>query len=142
MSFWWVLFSLKRLFLSCCLALPLLYNMAMTSILGIQIISVSFAFFMLYITFLHFKRSNLSGYEFLFWVLLWSGFVILAIRPGLLDPLLEKLFITRAMDLLMIGAFMILSYLGFQNHIGVRNTQKKLESLIRQLSLKENEPKE
>ena len=96
---------------------------------------------MLYITFLHFKRSNLAGYEFIFWVLAWSGFIIFTIRPGLLDPILDKLFITRAMDLLMIGAFMILSYLGFQNHIGVKNTQKKLESLIRQLSLKENDKK-
>ncbi len=93
---------------------------------------------MLYITFLHFKRANISGYEFLFWVIAWSGFIVFSIRPGLLNPLLEKLFITRAMDLLMIGAFMILSYLGFQNHIGVKDTQKKIESLIRQLSLKEN----
>lgn len=113
----------------------------MTSIFGVQIISISFAFFMLYITFVHFKRSNLNPKEFLFWVILWSGFIILTIRPGLLDPILQKLFITRAMDLLMIGAFMILSYLGFQNHIGIKNTQKKMESLIRQLSIKDVQEK-
>jgi len=53
----------------------------------------------------------------------------------LLDPILEKLFVTRAMDLLFIVSFMILAYMGFQNHVGIRSLQKHVEQLTRDRAL-------
>lgn len=108
----------------------------METLLGIQILAILFAFFMLYITFLHFKRNNIKGFEFLFWVLLWSSFILFTLRPNILNPILSQLFIVRAMDFLMIIAFMILAYLGFQNHVGIKSAQRNMESLIRKLAIK------
>lgn len=100
------------------------------ALLGIQIISISFAAFMFYITTLHFKRGQIAKMEYLFWFLVWAGFVTFALFPRILDPLLAKIFVTRAMDLLMIWAFMILSYLGYINHIGIKDAQKRIEKII------------
>lgn len=100
------------------------------ALFGIQIISISFAFFMLYITALHFKRGQISKMEYLFWLLVWCAFVTFALFPRILDPLLAKIFVTRAMDLLMIWAFMILSYLGYVNHIGIKDMQKRINKVV------------
>lgn len=104
--------------------------------LGIQIIATLFAVFMLYVAFVQLKRGNLNRLEFLFWSFLWSVFIYFALFPRVLDPILTRLFVTRAMDLLMIVAFMILGYLGFQNHIGVKTLQKQIEILIRNQAIK------
>lgn len=104
--------------------------------LGIQIIATLFALFMLYVAFLHFKKSNINRTEFIFWSGLWLSFIFFALYPNVLDPILATLFVTRAMDLLMISAFMILGYLGFQNHIGIKSLQRQVETLTRKLAIK------
>lgn len=101
-----------------------------TTFLGIQIISVSFAFFMIYITSLHFKRRIIGKTEYLFWLTVWITFISFALFPRILDPILASLFVARAMDLLMIGAFIILSYLGYQNHIGIKELQKNITRMV------------
>lgn len=104
--------------------------------LGIQIISVSFAVFMLYITFLHKKRGNLGKVEFYFWSSLWLIFIYFALFPKVLDPVLAQLFVTRTMDLLMISSFMILAYLGFVNHMGIKNLQGQIRRMVSQKAIK------
>lgn len=99
--------------------------------LGIQIISLLFAMYMVYMAFIHWKTKNINTYEFIFWLSLWVVFSGFALYPRLLDPILAKLFIARRLDLLMFVSFMILAYLGFQNHIGVKNLQKQVEQLVR-----------
>lgn len=99
------------------------------ALLGIQIIAISFAFFMVYITTLHFKRRIMGKPEYLFWFIVWAAFISFALFPRILDPLLAKIFVTRAMDLLMIGSFMILAYLGYMNHIGIKDLQRRLREI-------------
>ena len=103
--------------------------------LGIQIISVCFAGFMLYVTFLHRKRGNLNKAESFVWTSLWLVFVYFALFPRVLDPVLAQLFVTRTMDLLMITAFMILAYLGFMNHVGIKNLQSKIRKIVGQKAI-------
>lgn len=104
--------------------------------LSIQIFACLFALFMLYIAFLHLKRGNLRPSEFFFWLILWGTFIYFALFPKVLDPIMAELFIVRRMDLLMIVAFMILSFLGFQNHISIKSLQKQIEILTRKLAIK------
>ena len=103
----------------------------MSPFFGIQLISIMFAVFMLYISFIHFKKENINTGEFIFWIALWSGFVFVSLNPAILNPILQKLFITRALDLLMIAAFMILAYLGFMNHVGIKHLNKRISTIIK-----------
>lgn len=106
------------------------------NILGIQIVSVLFAVFMLYVAFLHWKRKELTTSEYSFWLLLWCGFIGVALFPNLLQKLTQILFIARIMDLLMVIAFMILAYIGFSNYISNKKMEKKIEDLVRKDALK------
>ena len=100
------------------------------ALLGIQILAGLFAVFMLQVSFTHYKRGNISKIEFLIWCIAWLLFIYFALFPKVLDPILARLFVTRAMDLLMIISFMILAYLGFANHVGVKSMQKDIERIV------------
>lgn len=101
------------------------------SILGVQIIAVLFAIFMIYVVFLHWKRKDINGGEVFFWTVLWLGFVVVTLSPKILETISQLLFFARVMDLLMIIAFMILAFLGFQNYVSNKRTEKKIEELVR-----------
>lgn len=103
--------------------------------LGLQIIATLFAVFMIYVAFLHFKRGNLQLLELLYWIGTWLLLSFFALFPKSLDPLIEKLFIARALDLVFIGGFMIMSYLGFANHMGVKSLQRDIEILVRKMAI-------
>lgn len=100
------------------------------ALLGIQIIAITFALFMIYIITIDYKKKNIEKREYSFWLIVWLFFSLFTLFPRVLDPLLAKIFVTRAMDLLMIVAFMILSYLGYVNHIGIKDTQRKIAKLV------------
>jgi hypothetical protein len=105
------------------------------NILGVQIISILFAIFMIYVAFLHWKRKDINGGEMFFWFSLWLGFIIITLFPGILRDLTEILFFTRVMDFLMVLAFMILAFLGFQNYVSNKKMEKKIEELVRKKAL-------
>ncbi len=109
--------------------------------LGIQILALAFSMLMLYMAFTHFKRRNIRGGEFIFWVLCWTSVIIFSFYPRVLDPIVGKIFVARALDAVMLIAFIILSYLGFQNHIGVKSLERQIETLIRKIALKDSKKK-
>lgn len=106
------------------------------NILGVQIITVLFAIFMMYVVFLNWKKKDINGNEIFFWMMLWSVFIFLVLFPNILQSLTQLLFIARVMDLLMVIAFMILAFLGFQNYIANKRMEKKIEELVRKSALK------
>jgi len=107
------------------------------NILGVQIISILFAIFMIYAAFLYWKRKDINGKEIFFWSFLWLGFITITLFPDILQNITQKLFFTRVMDFLMVLAFMILAFLGFLNHVSNRRMEKKIEELIREETKKE-----
>jgi len=111
------------------------------NILGVQIIAILFAIFMIYIAFLHWKRKDINGGEIFFWAILWLGFIVITLFPDLLQNVTQKLFFTRVMDFLMVIAFMILAFLGFQNHVSNRRMERKIEELVRKEATKDVEKK-
>jgi len=107
------------------------------NILGVQIIAILFAVFMIYVSFLNWKRKDINGGEIFFWTALWLGFIFIALFPDVLQNITQKLFFTRVMDFLMVVAFIILAFLGFQNHVSNRRMERKIEELIRKETKRE-----
>lgn len=104
--------------------------------LGIQLVATLFAIFMIYVAFLHYKRKNMQIFELIYWSTTWLTVIYLALFPKSLDPLIKKFFVARALDLIMMFGFMIMAYLGFANHMGVKSLQRDIEILVRKLALK------
>lgn len=109
-------------------------------LIGVQIIALIFALFMMYLIFVHYKKRNLSFSENLFWQVVWLGFIYLTLFPHSLDPLLGTFKIIRVLDLAMIIAFMILTILGVTNYIRQKEIERKIEKLVKELAVrKDNE---
>jgi len=108
----------------------------MAKILGIQILGILFGFFMMYYTFLHYKRKEFTIKEYGFWFVFWALFVVITLFPQILDPLLATLNIARALDFFIIAGFLFLIFITVYTYTIVRKNQKKLEEVVRQIALK------
>ena len=86
-------------------------------------------------SYLFFRRKEFTRMELVTWVVIWVGFIFVAISPQTFDFLLQAFAINRTMDLIMIVAFIILFILSFENYITNRRVQRKIESLIREEAL-------
>jgi len=110
----------------------------MVNILGIQILGILFGFFMMYYTFLNYKRKEFTVKEYSFWFIFWAAFVILTLFPQILDPLLQTLSISRTLDFFIIAGFLFMIFVIFYTYTIVRKNQKKLEEIVRNMALKKN----
>lgn len=96
-----------------------------------QILSSLFALFMLYVVTIHRSRSKLGRSEVYLWYVLWVVFIILALFPDLLQGITDILKFDRVFDLLVVGAFMILSMVVFLSYFNQKENQKKIEQYVR-----------
>ncbi len=103
-------------------------------VLGIQILGTFFGLFMVYYTFLHFKRKEFTLKEFTFWLFSWIIFIYVSLFPTTLDFIVEKLSLTRAMDLFIIAGFMVMIAIFFYTYTLVRINQKKIEFIVRKVA--------
>ncbi|MBI2523155.1 DUF2304 domain-containing protein [Candidatus Woesearchaeota archaeon] len=108
----------------------------MAKILGIQILGVLFGFFMMYYTFLQYKRREFTIKEYSFWFVFWGAFVAVTLFPQVLDPILTTLNIGRTLDLFIIGGFLFIVFIVFYTYTLVRKNQKKLEEVVRNIAIK------
>lgn len=104
-------------------------------LIGVQILALIFALFMMYWAFLYYKKKELTLAENLFWQFVWLIFIFLTLFPKSLNFIITTFNITRVMDLAMIIAFMILTVLGFSNYIRQKEVEKKIERLVKEIAL-------
>ena len=104
--------------------------------LGIQILGLIFALFMLYLTFLHFKRKEFTLNESLVWFVLLVIFAVITLVPAVVDPLVKTLNIARTMDFFIILGFMFLIFAIYYTYGQVRVTQRKIEKVVREVAIK------
>jgi hypothetical protein len=105
-------------------------------VLGIQVLGLLFGLFMIYYSFLHFKRKDFTVKEFTVWLLLWLAFIAVSLFPNLLDAIVKTLRLARTMDFLIIAGFMVLLLMFFYTYAIVRINQRKLEEIVRKIAKK------
>ena len=109
--------------------------MADPKILGIQLLGVLFGLFMLYLTFLHRKRRDYTTKETFAWIIMWIGFIFVALFPSSLDFLVKRtLGLQRPLDFFIIVGFMFMVFISFYTYNIVRKNQKKLEEIVRKIA--------
>jgi|SRR3989338_5566250 len=104
--------------------------------LGIQVFGGLFGLFIVYFTFVLYKRKDLTFNEFGFWALFGVLFGVISLFPRLLDPVVATLSIGRKMDLFIILGFMFLILTVFYVYHVTRRNQKQLEELVTNIALK------
>lgn len=103
-------------------------------VMGIQLMGLLFALFMLYLNFIRYKKKEFTIKEYLFWLLLWVIFIIIMLFPWVLDPIVTKFKFARTMDLLIVVSFIFLIGSNFYTYTVVRKTQKNVEDLVRKIA--------
>lgn len=106
--------------------------------IGIQIVAIVFALWMVYFTFLHFRRKEFSVPEFMLWQLLWFGLVIVVVFPKSIRFLLTTFSISRTFDLVVIVGIVILFGVTFRNYVIIRRIEKRVEEFVRKEALQEH----
>lgn len=105
-------------------------------ILGLQAISLVFALIMLYFSYLHYRRGEISLIETLFLLAAWFGAVLIILFPKVLGTFAESIAISRAFDLGVIGGFILTIPLVYSAYIRTKRLERKLEKFTRTESLK------
>jgi hypothetical protein len=103
----------------------------------IQIFGIFIALFLLYYTYLNYRKHVLALRELLPWAILWIGLILVTIFPSIVNVFLEGFGINRALDLFMIVAIFILLAVIFHNYITVHRLENRIEKFIRSEALKQ-----
>jgi hypothetical protein len=102
-----------------------------------EIIGVLFAFIMIYLTLLEYKKKRLSRGAMWFWNIFWVAGLLLIVFHYQVNAILPALNIIRALDLYMILAFIFLFAIVFYLFINNKRTESRVEELTRILALKD-----
>ena len=105
-------------------------------VLGIQIAGFLFGLFMIYYSFLNYKRKEFTVRESLFWISLWVVFILFSLFPFILDPVIKPLGFFRAFDFFIMGGFLFLIAAIFYTYTVTRKNQKRLEAVVREMAIK------
>ena len=110
-------------------------------ILGIQIIGLLFGSLMLYITFVHFKKRDFTIKESVFWLGLWSAFLVVTLFPAIADPIVSTLDISRKLDFFVILGILFMITAVYHTYTIVRANQRKLEDVVRAIAIEKAQKK-
>lgn len=100
-----------------------------------QVIAVLFALFMMYVVRIQFKKKTMNLLETSFWYTTWILFMIVAVFPFLLEGIVGVLKFSRVFDLLVVLAFMFLTFIIITSYFAQKENNKKVTELVRQLAL-------
>jgi len=103
--------------------------------LGIQVFGLVFSAFILYVSFLFYKKKEFTLTEWGFWALFAVAFAGVSIFPSVLDPVVASLNLGRKLDLFIILGFMFLIAATFYTYRVTRTTNKRMEELVRIMAL-------
>ena len=105
--------------------------------IGLQIVAIIFALWMIYFSYLHFRRGEFKKIEFALWQVVWLGLVVVVLFPKSVEFILKTFSITRTFDLVVIVGMIILFGVTFRNYVIVKRSEKRMEDFVRKESLNE-----
>jgi len=109
----------------------------------IQVPGVLFALAMIYISHLHFRRSDFSKRAFMLWTTVWITFLLLIIFAGQIGKFsVDVLHFSRFMDFVMVLGMGFVAIVTFMNFSALSRMKRKLEMAVREQALSELERKD
>jgi len=106
-------------------------------ILGLQFIAVSFSGVMIYFAYVNYRKNEINRVEFITWFTAWAVAMIIVIFPDTLRKVAQTFLISRLLDLLIAGGFLLVIVMVSIAYIRTKRIEKKLEDLVRKEALRE-----
>lgn len=104
--------------------------------IGIQLVAIIFAIWMIYFSYLHYRRGEFKKTEFILWQVLWFSLIVVVLFPVSVKFLLDTFKITRTFDLVVIVSAVVLFGVTFRNYVITRRMEKKMEQFMRDEAIK------
>jgi len=95
-----------------------------------QIASLLFAILMAYVVRIHYKKNLISTSEASLWISMWMLFGFFSINPAILTGISSIFYFERVFDLLVVGAFMVLTTLLFFSYFKIKKMAESIEKLV------------
>ncbi len=105
----------------------------------IAIIVTIFVLFALSRNYLQFRDNHISGFQFIFWVLIWSLVLVILLWPNLTNRLAQYLGISRGIDVFVYLGIIVLFYLIFRSYVKIEELERDITRLVSELALKDME---
>lgn len=100
-----------------------------------QLGAILFALLMFYVVNIHRRKLRLSKIELGSWYSVWGLFIVVAIFPDSVKGIAQNLNFARTFDLLVVVALMILTTITITSFFIQRETNNKIEDLVRKIAL-------
>jgi hypothetical protein len=110
-------------------------------VLALQVVGIMFMVFMLYLTFLFYKRNNYGKKSFAIWVAVWLGGAFLLLFPQWFATVTEQLRFSRVTDFYIAMAIMFFGIVTFFNFVNVKRQERQVEKLVREFALEKKKRK-
>lgn len=106
----------------------------------LQLVGVLFGLLMAYLTFVAFKKKQLSRPDFVFWELIWLAVIAIAFFSTFAftesEIFVKTIGAVRLLDFLTVAGFVVLFLVAFFTFKSVRQTQAKVEQIVEAVALK------
>ena len=107
--------------------------------IGLQIIGATVVLVALYMSYFHFKRSELNKLEFSIWAIIWLVFFAMTIVPTFFSLVIKPFNLDQHFELFASLALIVIYLIVFKISISNRKIHQRLESLIREDALSDLE---
>lgn len=101
----------------------------------IQLIASVFSLFALSRVILRAKDKKITNAELVFWLGIWSTFIVVVLFPSITSSIAMFLGISRGTDVILYGSVGVLFYLIFRLYVKVEETEREITAIVRQKAL-------
>ncbi len=102
---------------------------------AIEVAGTVFGIFMLYMTYVSFRKRQLNAGDMAFWGVVWTGVIVFALFSPHLQPSIELIGFIRVLDLLLIIGFAVLFAVIFFLFKKTRVLERKTDELVEKIML-------
>jgi hypothetical protein len=105
-------------------------------ILGLQFIAILFSGIMVYFAYVNYRKKEINKIEFIVWATAWATVIIIVIFPDTLRKIAQTFFVSRLLDVLIAGGFILVIIMVSIAYIHTKRVEKRIEELVRKEALK------
>ena len=106
-------------------------------ILGLQFIAIAFSLIMIYFAYVNYRKNEINRVEFTVSLVAWTLAIVIVIFPDTLRKVAQTFSISRLLDLLIAGGFLLVIIMVSIAYIRTKRIEKKIEDLVRKEALKD-----
>ncbi len=113
------------------------------NILGIQLIGIIFGIIFTFFTYINIKKDKLKVIDGTMWIIVWLLLTLVSINPMIINFIAVDIFkMSRALDFIIISSFMLMFAVLYYMYLVVKNTEKRVETLVRNIAIEQNSKKQ